>query len=118
MENMERLIPVVALLGVAVFLLFLLRLARSERREHAKQPEQTADAPLAVPLEVQLATPIAVSAPEPVVTKAVAADMKTVAKTSPVQSVLDALKTKDALVKAFLLREILDPPVSRRRRAV
>ena len=115
MENLDRLLPVVALLGVGAFLLVLLRVARSERQALATQPEQPMDVPIAAPLDVPLATPVASSAPEPSVMPA-SAKTASDENSSPLQNVLELIKTKDALVKAFLLREILGPPVSCRRR--
>ncbi len=135
MEHLEKLIPLAVLLGVAAFLVGLLRrLARENtvvdpRRELvvkptpvlvdrpkegirvAARPVEPAAAPVPLAIEPKPAAPPPKrrkrAEPKPVVP---ATPTK-----SPIQSVLGLLQEKDTLVTAFLLREILGPPVSKQK---
>jgi hypothetical protein len=126
MEHLEKLIPLAVLLGVAAFLLMLLRRATRETIvvEVAKEPEPIAvepvpppEAPVVIePARVEIPVEaVAEVAPSPISEPLRSGPKKRVRPNkTPVQSVLAMLHDKDALAKAFLLREILGPPVSRR----
>jgi hypothetical protein len=125
MEHLEKLIPLAVLLGVAAFLVMLLRRATRETNvvAAAKEPEPVVvvvmpqEAPVAVepaPVETPVEA-VVEDAPTPIIKPRRPASKRRVrAGKTPVQSVLAMLHDKDALAKAFLLREILAPPVSRR----
>jgi hypothetical protein len=131
MEHFEKLIPLAVLMGVAAFLVALLRRAtrensvvepwrevavkpaavaveaRKEEIRRAIPPVEPAAAPKPVRIEPKAAAPPKRAKPKLVIE---AAPTKT-----PIHGVLDLLRQKDTLVTAFLLREILGPPVSRRK---
>jgi hypothetical protein len=115
MQAIEKLLPLIALVGVGVFLFYLLRLAKGERAPVSVE-KPSAPIPVAAPVVVAIAAPVVVEekkesqASSPVEKAAPAAPKKA----SPVHAVLDLLKSKDSMATAFVLREILDPPVSRR----
>jgi hypothetical protein len=117
MDHLDKLIPLAVLLIIGAFLLLVLRRAAREAKAAADLAAR------------------AISVPEPVLPPAVVAEVPatpTVEKPrkkrrrpqpvaaslpnqNPVTTVLDLLRDKDALVKAFLLREILDKPVALRK---
>jgi hypothetical protein len=116
MQYLDQLLPLIALACVGGLLLYLLRLANVER---ASQASVEIPVPVAAPLVVPVATPVVVEVAKvetpPVDTPVIvlAAPART-----PVHNVLDLLNSKDTLTTAFLLNEILGPPVSRRRKPV
>jgi hypothetical protein len=115
MDHLDKLIPLAVLLIIGAFLLLVLRRAAREAKAAADLAAQTIPAPVVAPAVV-------VAVPEtPPVEKPrkkrrppqpVAASLPS---QGPVTTVLDLLRDKDALVKAFLLREILDKPVALRK---
>jgi len=116
MEPIDKLMPFVALVVIGVFLFYLLRLAKREPIVERREP-----VPIAAPLVIPVAVPVALVAPSKVEAPAPAvvaapATVEPKAPASPIHAVLELLTKKDSLATAFLLREILDPPMSRRRR--
>jgi hypothetical protein len=118
MQAIEKLLPLFALVGVGVFLFYLLRLAKGERTPVSVE-KPSAPIPVAAPVVVAIAAPVVVEEKKEL--QASSPVEKTVPppaapkKASPVRAVLDLLKSKDSMATAFMLREILDPPVSRRK---
>jgi hypothetical protein len=111
---MDRLIPLIGLIAVGAFLLLLLRMARQEHKLQAPMHPPATSMPIPPPVVLPVATPniVNVVKDEPAVEQAQV--IATRPAPTPVHSVLDLLKSKDALTTAFLLKEILGPPVSRR----
>ena len=119
MEYLEKLMALAILGGVGALLIFLLRRARA--KDNAAQAEEVRKN-VETPAVVVEKPPVVVtaSAPAPIVNVKAAENRR--AKTRrkkataapPLVKVMGLLKEKDALVAAFLLREILAPPVSRR----
>jgi hypothetical protein len=119
MDIGDKLIPLLGLAGVGAFLLFLLRLAKNEQAAPPRIESAVEKAPIATPVSVPVATPVVVNAPPPEVAAPAAgppAPIVIAKKTpsSPVHAVIELLKKKDSLTTAFLLHEILGPPVSKR----
>jgi len=112
MQHLDKLLPLIALACVGGLLLYLLRLAKVER---AAQPSALMPVPVAAPLVVPVAAPVVneVAKVETPLVKTPVVVAAAPART-PVHNVLDLLKSKDTLTTAFLLNEILGPPVSRR----
>jgi len=71
--------------------------------------------PIATPVSVPVAVPVLAETPRDV--NDVPANAIVEPATSPIHDLLHSLKKKDALTTAFLLNEILGPPVSKRKRA-
>lgn len=120
MDFADKLIPLIGLAGVGAFLLFLLRLAKNEQAVKPPVEEPTTVVPFATPISVLVATPITTITPPPEVVAPVAETSAPMvvaenSPASPVHAVIDLLKKKDSLTAAFLLHEILGPPVSCRR---
>jgi hypothetical protein len=116
MEHMDRLIPPAILGVVAAFVLFLLRRTARDKDAAPRIAEAT---PALVPVE----TPSAISGQVAAVeikrtrsrrTRTPAVAVQTAPVKTPIHTVLGLLKEKDTLAAAFLLREILAPPVSKR----
>jgi nucleoid-associated protein YgaU len=112
MEHLDKLIPLAVLGAVAGLLAFLLRRAMREDStplSTVKPPkvEQAAAPPSAIEAAE---APRAKRAPKPVPADVPAAPPAP----TPIDTVLGLLKTKDALPAAFLLREILAPPLAKR----
>lgn len=135
MEHLDKLIALAILGAVAVFLLFVLRrLALEERADRSPTDVVTVEpaAPLAieapppiVPAEIPktiepppapvLPSPVVVVKPKRKRKRAIPVSPIVIpAAATPIVTVLDLLKKKDALATAFLLREILAPPVAKR----
>lgn len=120
MEHLDQLIPFAVLGVVGVILAVLLRRMPSappRMNETAPEPVPAAlpqlkdeEAPVARPAETS------VQADKPRRKKrATQPRVATPQGPTPIEQVLDLLKRKDSLATAFLLREILDAPVSRRK---
>ena len=126
MEHLDKLIPLAILGLIGVVAVFLIRRVARER-DAAMHP---GDQPIHVEAQpVKTAEPVAV-VPEPIPVAAASepaaavtvgnrrkrAPTPVAAPTppTPVVNVMDLLQNKDALAAAFLLREILAPPVSKR----
>lgn len=111
-QHLDKLIPLMALIGVGGILWYLLRLGRPEPAAPAPVPAPWS-LPITAPVELPVAAPVAIEEPgQPAVAIAPLALPST---TPSAINVLSLLKSKDTLKTAFLLREILGPPVSRRR---
>jgi hypothetical protein len=130
MEHLDKVIPLVILGVVAVILLILLRRA-SREQEIVRPREETAKLllpPVAVVVPIagvlpKLETPIPAAAPVIIGAPPVEVKKRSVRTLPPVvaapepttiDTVLGLLKNRESLAAAFLLREILDPPLSRR----
>ncbi len=134
METLDKLIPLVILGVVAVFLAYLARRARREKEAWPRSevvqstpPPAVAPEPIAVPVIVTaeekfpaVAEVITATLTAPVPRKrrknALTPTITTAAPATPIHTVLGLLKQKNSLATAFLLREILAPPVSKRSR--
>ena len=132
---LDKLIPILVLGAVAAFLVYLVRRAASEK-DIAPRAE-------VVPMPMKLAEIVVVPPPtpeplqraeeEPVVERIVVGppavgegakprrkkqmapvSVKAAVNKTPIEAVLELLKKKDSLAAAFLLGEILAPPVSKR----
>ena len=138
--------PIFLAVLAAVVLALLYQIYREQRKDAAPKREaaalQIVEVPVAVtiapsPIEPKVEEPASLSLPSPVlppvVVKIAAAERphpQVARKPKPVvvateasqtavstvTKVLGMLKQRDSLAAAFLLREIFDPPVSRRRR--
>lgn len=119
MNHLDKLIPLVTLLSVAAFLLFLLRRA-ARSKELTTWQESVPVNPQPVPVvalpQEEIRVPVVPTAAEKRAARKKRTPTPAVEATSPtpIDAALGLLKEKDALVTAFLLREILGPPVSRR----
>ena len=116
MDYLDKLIPFSVLIAVGAFLLYILRLAMREQNAqwHDRAPRKSAvivEPPELAPTVEENRTP---APPAPQGIPRAEPKPKEPAK-MPIHAVLDLLKEKDSLAVAFLLREILDKPVSRRR---
>jgi hypothetical protein len=115
MEHLDRLIPLAILGVVAAFVLFLLR--RSAREKDVMP--RSVDARIETAAPISVAQPILVDVVEikserPKKERAPAVTVQAAPAQTPIHTVLGLLKEKDTLAAAFLLREILAPPVSKR----
>ncbi len=119
MEHLDRLIPLAILGVVATFVLLLLW--RTAREKDATQRSGEAlPAPIAVDTPQPAADAVEVAAEEikserPKKRRRPAIVVQAAPGKTPIHAVLALLKEKDTLAAAFLLREILAPPVSKRR---
>ncbi len=124
MEHLNQLIPFVLLGVVLAILVALLRRTTTEPPLAPVTPERatpTAPAPIII-TEPNAAEKVEANPPS---TKSSAVRNKPKTKkpaptpvavtATPIEAVLNLLKRKDSLAVAFLLREILDRPVSQRR---
>jgi hypothetical protein len=118
MEHLDRLIPLAILGGVTALLLFLLR---RTAREKDVAPRTAEAKPAAIPVETPLpiAVPVQIAGEikrkrRPKRKRAPAVAVQAAPVQTPINTVLGLLKEKDTLAAAFLLREILAPPVSKR----
>ncbi|MBM3996608.1 MAG: hypothetical protein FJ303_21010 [Planctomycetes bacterium] len=128
MENLDKAILLGVLAGTGLFVFIVLRqLAKRWDEMHgvqtappAPKPEPPQE-PVPVTVVAEPPPPVVTSKPseaKPVLTpkrKAVPkAKRPTKQKVTPAKKVLAMLTDKDSLTRAFLLREILGPPVSQR----
>lgn len=128
MEPLDKLIPLAILGAVGAFLVFLVR--RAIRQESAAS---SAEVPAVVePIQVEALAvvvtpqPVAVEAevkPNEVIVESIVRKRRlkkallplvAAPPQTPIVTVLELLKQKDSLAAAFLLHEILAPPVSKR----
>ncbi|MBI3823637.1 MAG: hypothetical protein HY289_13290 [Planctomycetes bacterium] len=130
MEHLDKLIALAILGGVAALVVFALR--RVIREESESQPVERVDLRLAATPQAcaeeapPAVVPPAPIAPEPTVVVVSPPERKRKRReapaplpakpvaSTPIVTVFDLLKKKDAVAAAFLLREILAPPVSKR----
>lgn len=125
MTYLDKLAPIGVLVILAIFLLFLLGRALRERRKEEKALAALDFGPPAVtmpvaapmvPAAAELAEPTLSAAPvETVVPSPKRKPVRQTHGKTPIEGVVGLLQDKDALAKAFLLREILGPPVSVKR---
>lgn len=123
MEHVDKLLPLLILGVLGGILVTLLRRGGCEKTQRGSPPPlDAAPAPVAVEkLAVIAAAPpartaIAVPASAPrIKPKPVSPPVQTLAEQTPMESLREMLCDKHALAAAFMLREILDPPLSRRR---
>jgi hypothetical protein len=113
MEHLDRLIPPAILGVVAAFVLFLLRRTARDKDVTAGSAETPAPIPIAQPIVVAVPVAEIKRARQKRRTRTPAVVPIAPVKT-PIHTVLGLLKEKDTLAAAFLLREILAPPVSKR----
>lgn len=111
-QHLDKLIPLMALIGVGGILWYLLRLGRPEPAAPAPVPAPWS-LPITAPVELPVAAPVAIEEPSQPAA-AIAPPALPSTSTPSAINVLSLLKSKDTLKTAFLLREILGPPVSRR----
>lgn len=142
MENAEKMLPLLVLLSLGAGLVVLLVRAkdRSNREGQGALLPPLSATPAVAPTEMAIpgvpslesrvesttGTEVAVSADSVAVEKKKAElrrasrrqkrRVEPAATTSPVDQTVQLLQDKNALTTAFLLREILGPPVSRRQR--
>lgn len=123
-------LPLAVLLTVGAFLLFLLLGAMRAKARERTSTLQAADQAMAPPAaevpsalvgQVTLETASTQPAADEKVTAKVAPKRKRptsppATQSTPIHDVVDLLKKKDALLTAFLLGEILGPPVSAKNR--
>jgi hypothetical protein len=115
MEHLDRLIPLFILGAIGAFVLILLR--RSPRQTAATQrlAEPASAVSVAQPAAV-VEVPAGKIKRKKMKRKRVPAVVGPAAPPrTPIDTVLGLLRDKDTLAAAFLLREILAPPVSQRR---
>jgi hypothetical protein len=114
MEHLDRLIPLAILGVVAALVLFLLwRTAREERAT----PRSAEVLPPPIPVETPQPAPLPameINSGRRKRKRRPAVAIQSAPVHTPTHTVLGLLKEKDALAAAFLLREILAPPVSKR----
>lgn len=115
-EHLDSILAFGALAVVLGVLFVLLRRASREVRAEAQKAESV---PVAVDVPAPSEPAMQVPAPpplpeEPKAHKNVAQEPVTSAPTSPIHKVLGLLKSKDSIASAFLLREILDKPRSKK----
>jgi hypothetical protein len=116
MENLDRLIPLAILAVLGICVLILLRRSPREKDAKLSAAEPLPAIPVAQPAAVAMEVPAAkIKRKKPIRRRVPAVTAQSVQRQMPVQTVLGLLKDKDTLAAAFLLREILAPPVSQRR---
>ena len=116
MEHLDRLIPLFILAAIGVFVLIVL--CRSPRQTATTQhpAEPLSAIAVAQPAVVAVEVPAVKIRRKKLKRKRVPAVVGPAAlPRTPIDTVLGLLRDKDTLAAAFLLREILAPPVSRRR---
>jgi hypothetical protein len=113
MLTLDQLLLIAILAGVALVLVVLLR-----QTAHAEQAEQTALAPPPSAVVMPSVEPAVAPAPPEVVETVSEAPVPTNAppptSEPPMERVLKLLQEKESLTTAFVLREILDKPLSLR----
>jgi hypothetical protein len=117
MEHLDRLIPLAILVSVTAMLLFLLRRPAPEI-DVAPRCTETLPPPIPIETPMPIAIPVQVAATQIKRKRRrrrlPAVEVQTAPAQTPIDTVLGLLKEKNTLAAAFLLREILAPPVSRR----
>ncbi len=116
MEHLDRLIPLAILAAIGVFVLVLLRRSAPRQKTSRRAAESLPVIPVAQPAVVMLDVPTAKMKRRKLRRKRAPAVVGPAAlPRTTIDTVLGLLREKDTLAAAFLLREILAPPVSRRR---
>ncbi|MSQ96673.1 MAG: hypothetical protein EXR98_19265 [Gemmataceae bacterium] len=119
MEHLDQLVPFAVLVVITAILVVLLRrttrdafaapLANQTPTRAERAPEPVAAAPPEQPAEEIVAVPKRRRQ-----TREKPISPLVVVTATPIDAVLDLLNRKDSLATAFILREILDRPVSQR----
>lgn len=116
METLDKLIPLAIVIAVGAMVVFLLR--RSPREAPAMivglEPVIQVAVVESAPQAIVVAAPVVVERKSESVAPPIDIDAPPSSPETPITNVLELLKKKDALATAFLLREILAPPVSKR----
>lgn len=98
--------------GLLVIAVVMVTLARRAARNIAFAQVAVPVAPTVMPMTEPIAAPVV--KPEPKQRRARRVKPKVTKPATPIDRVVGLLKDPDSLATAFLLREILDPPKSRR----
>jgi hypothetical protein len=116
MDHLERLIPLFILATIGAFVLILLRRSPRQTATTQRPPEPLSAIAVRQPAVGTLEVPASKIKRKKLKRKRVpAVTGPAAAPRTPIHTVLGLLRDKDTLAAAFLLREILAPPVSQRR---